>query len=284
MSTKHSGAFSSTDTVAQLTTTDDDVDTESLIGVIDELVDKVEQLTETVDRRGEIIDRQDHRIEQLADTADRQEETIERLESHLPTADTHQGDDSTAPEDTSENQQGQSEEGTDEDIEDLAQRVDIHESRLDGFCDSLDRIEDDIGKLTSDPDADTPASDGTLSTPVPLTDIERLIDDPLSSGIKPTKSVQRAMSILTYFDKWSDPVHSGRVITDNLKTYLSTATGENLTWRQVYRVCDKLDELSNGCIKFIKHKEHGRMLSCKNDGRDFLARVRKRKRKNKASS
>lgn len=106
------------------------------------------------------------------------------------------------------------------------------------------------------------------------TPLERVIENPRKSGITPTRSVQRAMSIAAHFPTWADSARAGRVIKDNLKMLLSTATGESLAWKQVYRACEKLEELSNGRIEFKKHDRLGKILV---GDEDFLTRVVRRK-------
>ncbi|WP_227379280.1 hypothetical protein [Haladaptatus halobius] len=47
---------------------------------------------------------------------------------------------------------------------------------------------------------------------------------------------------------------------DSLKSHLSTATDEHLAWKQVYRVCRRVEQLSKGAIMFFQHDKHGWML------------------------
>ena len=75
-----------------------------------------------------------------------------------------------------------------------------------------------------------------------------------------TPSVDRAVAIYQHFREWSSKAKAGRVIRDNLKKLLNTATGESLAWKQVYRACEKLEEYSKGSIEFIQHDRHGWML------------------------
>ena len=75
-----------------------------------------------------------------------------------------------------------------------------------------------------------------------------------------TASVERATVLFENFREWSKKAPAGRVIRDNLRNLLSTATGERLAWRQVYRACEKLEEWSKGAIQFKQHDRHGWML------------------------
>jgi hypothetical protein len=92
------------------------------------------------------------------------------------------------------------------------------------------------------------------------TPLERLLDDPPSSGIRITESVTRALSIAGHYEQWSNNRSAGHVIIDGLKNLLSTAMDEQLAWKQVHRACHKLDELTNGKIQFKDHHRHGRIL------------------------
>ena len=75
-----------------------------------------------------------------------------------------------------------------------------------------------------------------------------------------TESVERAVEIFGHFREWSKKAPSGRVIRSNLRNLLSTALGERIAWRQVYRACEKLEEWSKGAIQFRKTRRHGWIL------------------------
>ena len=75
-----------------------------------------------------------------------------------------------------------------------------------------------------------------------------------------TESVERAVEIFEHFREWSKKAPSGRVIRSNLRNLLSTALGERIAWRQVYRACEKLEEWSKGAIQFRKTRRHGWIL------------------------
>ena len=75
-----------------------------------------------------------------------------------------------------------------------------------------------------------------------------------------TESVERAVEIFEHFNEWSKKAPSGRVIRSNLRNLLSTALGERIAWRQVYRACEKLEEWSKGAIQFRKTRRHGWIL------------------------
>lgn len=83
-----------------------------------------------------------------------------------------------------------------------------------------------------------------------LTPIERVLEDPESSGVRITESVSRALTILGNFGEWSKKVPAGRSIKDGLRELLSTAEETSLQWNQVYRACYKLEELSRGAFRF----------------------------------
>ncbi len=95
-----------------------------------------------------------------------------------------------------------------------------------------------------------------------LTPIERVAkfgeDSTVMADV--TASVKRATTVFTHFHDWSKKTPSGRVVHENLKTLLTTARDEHLSWKQVYRACRKLEEWSKGVIQFKKHRRHGWML------------------------
>lgn len=84
-----------------------------------------------------------------------------------------------------------------------------------------------------------------------------------------TESVERAKELFRHFQNWSSTTQKGRVIktsggkrgTATLKLLLNTALdGPKLSWKQVYRACQKLEKWTNGTIQFIDHRRHGKML------------------------
>jgi hypothetical protein len=98
-----------------------------------------------------------------------------------------------------------------------------------------------------------------------ITPLEKLAqaddDDHPFPGGKPGPSVERAVEIYEHFRQWSGrKVMAGWTITEGLKKLLSTATGERLAWKQVYRACKKLETWTNGEIEFRKTDRHGWFL------------------------
>ena len=75
-----------------------------------------------------------------------------------------------------------------------------------------------------------------------------------------TASVDRATTLFSNFTEWASKTPKGMIIKDGLKNLLSTATGERLSWRQVYRAMDKLEEWSKGRITHEVHRKHGHLL------------------------
>lgn len=84
-----------------------------------------------------------------------------------------------------------------------------------------------------------------------------------------TESVERAKELYRHFREWSSSTQKGRVIktsggkrgTATLKTLLNTALdGPDISWKQVYRACQKLEEWTKGAIQFTDHRRHGKML------------------------
>jgi len=130
-------------------------------------------------------------------------------------------------------------------------------------------IEDivDVEEQLADVEAGSPGSKGgddapetTMQRP-DLTPIERIsMMDAEDTGIDMTPSIERAVTIFDHWEEWSDKTPKGRVLKNDLKTLLRTATDEQLAWRQAYRAAEALEELSKGRIEFIDHSRHGKML------------------------
>ena len=114
------------------------------------------------------------------------------------------------------------------------------------------------------PTPDEPETGSQDSELLPIERIARLKESSGEPESNPfadtTPSVDRAVAIYQHFREWSSKAKAGRVIRDNLKKLLNTATGESLAWKQVYRACEKLEEYSKGNIEFIQHDRHGWML------------------------
>lgn len=89
-----------------------------------------------------------------------------------------------------------------------------------------------------------------------------------------TASVRRSKAIAEHYEKWgTKPMKGGRVIKDNLKNLLETATGERLAWKQVYRACRALEKFTKGAVQFKKSKRHGWMLQAEPGFARRLGRV-----------
>lgn len=94
------------------------------------------------------------------------------------------------------------------------------------------------------------------------TTLERIADDEQDNpaGVQIGPSVDRAAQIMKHWFDWSDKGRDNRNIRSGLRKLLETATGEQLVWRQVYRACRKVEELTKGKIVFFKDDRHGWML------------------------
>lgn len=94
------------------------------------------------------------------------------------------------------------------------------------------------------------------------TTLERIADDNQDdpAGVQIGPSVDRAAAVMRNWEHWSNKAPKGRNIREGLKTLLETATGETLAWRQVYRACKKIEQLTKGKIVFTKTNKHGWML------------------------
>jgi myosin heavy subunit len=161
--------------------------------------------------------------------------------------------------------------------EQLAERVEEAEAERDELRERIDRadasrghiIEDivDVEEQLTEVEAGSAGSKGgddtaeTTAQQSEMTPIERISKmDAEDTGIDMTPSIERAVSMFDHWHEWSQKTPKGRVLKDGLKTLLRTATGESLAWRQVYRACEALEELSKGRIEFIHHSRHGKML------------------------
>jgi hypothetical protein len=145
-----------------------------------------------------------------------------------------------------------------EELLDRVERVELSRDAAHRRIDELeDEIEDEKGGVQAD---ETTTQDDDL---LPIERIARLKesdDQDESPFADTTPSVDRAVTIFEHFREWSKKAPSGRVIRDNLRNLLNTATGERLAWKQVYRACRKLEEWSKGAIEFVQHDRHGWLL------------------------
>lgn len=77
-------------------------------------------------------------------------------------------------------------------------------------------------------------------------------------------SEKRAITILEHFGAWSSKTPGGnRVVrtgADKLKSLLETERDESLSWKQVYRSCEKLEILTEGHVEFVD--ERSKKLVC----------------------
>lgn len=115
------------------------------------------------------------------------------------------------------------------------------------------------GSSASEPtgnDGETGSEDDETTT------LDRIADDDTENpaGVQIGPSVERAAAVMKNWENWSKKAPKGRNIRDGLKTLLETATGESLAWRQVYRACKKVEQLTKGKIVFTKTEKHGWML------------------------
>ncbi|WP_458208544.1 hypothetical protein [Haladaptatus sp. NG-SE-30] len=76
-----------------------------------------------------------------------------------------------------------------------------------------------------------------------------------------TTSDRRAVALFEHWQEWSTNTPKGILMKprDSLKSMLSTATDEYLVWKQVYRTCRRVEQLSKGRIMFFQHDSHGWM-------------------------
>ncbi|ODR80876.1 hypothetical protein BG842_02330 [Haladaptatus sp. W1] len=101
----------------------------------------------------------------------------------------------------------------------------------------------------------TPADDWT-----PLERLSVIGEDALDDHV--SASDRRAVTVFEHWEEWSTKTPKGNLLktSDNLKSLLSTATDEHLAWKQVYRACRRIEQLSQGRLTFFQHDKHGWML------------------------
>ncbi len=126
--------------------------------------------------------------------------------------------------------------------------------RLDGLEDTLEGCnpQGDGGETTLH---DTVGEDYT-----PIERLSVLGEDALDEHV--TASDRRAVALFEHWKEWSTNTPQGNLLktSDSLKSLLSTATDEHLAWKQVYRACRRVMQLSKGRITFFQHDKHGWML------------------------
>ena len=208
-----------------------------------------------IESTGPTVDALDEQLQQLQRRVDALEDENEQLHSELEDA---------------REQQRQDRHALARENHELRQANDQLKKRVDRAEDSRGHIIEDIVDVEeqlADVEAGSPGSKGgggdpetTMQQP-DLTPIERIsMMDAEDTGIDMTPSIERAVSIFDHWQEWSEKTPKGRVLKNDLKTLLRTATGEQLAWRQVYRAAEALEELSKGRIEFIDHSRHGKML------------------------
>jgi len=148
-----------------------------------------------------------------------------------------------------------------EQLLDRVERVELSRDAAHRRIDELEeRIEDEKGGVQTDETGSQPTEDGGM---LPIERLARIEDSPDASSTimaDVTPSVERAVVLFDQFRSWSEKAPAGRVIRSGLKRLLSTATDEQLAWKQVYRACRKLEEWSKGAIQFKEHDRHGWIL------------------------
>lgn len=188
---------------------------------------------------------------------------VERIET-LEDIVSNQSKEITKLEETVEKQNDQLEKQTDEvdelstEIENLEERLDHGEKKDGHLTTDIVDIENQLTELSQNATAvngDDPKGDIAM---LPIERIRRLGAE--NTEIEITPSIERAVTIFEHWPEWASKTRKGLVLKKNQKTLLRTATDENLTWRQVYRACNALQQLSKQQIIFRKHNKHGWML------------------------
>jgi seryl-tRNA synthetase len=208
-----------------------------------------------IESTGPTVDALDEQLQQLQRRVDALEDENEQLHTELEDA---------------REQQHQDRHALARENHELRKANDQLRERVDRAEDSRGHIIEDIVDVEEQLDdvkAGSPGSKGGGNAPETtmqrpdMTPIERISKmDAEDTGIDMTPSIERAISIFDHWEEWSDKTPKGRVLKNDLKTLLRTATGEQLAWRQAYRAAEALEELSKGRIEFIDHSRHGKML------------------------
>jgi hypothetical protein len=132
-------------------------------------------------------------------------------------------------------------------------------------------------RVAGSSNSESTGNDGENGSDDGLLPIERLLrgeDEDWYAGMA-TESVDRAKELFRHFEDWSSKTPKGRVIktsggkrgTFSLKDLLNAVLDEpTISWKQVYRACEKLDEWTKGAIEFIDHGRHGKILVMNGDG------------------
>ena len=141
---------------------------------------------------------------------------------------------------------------TQERTDDLEDNQDDHGKRLDALGMGLESVNDDLAALEDDVRDANPGGDGGQSPEDDWTPVERLSvigEDGLDDHV--TASDRRAIEIFEHWADWSTRTPKGNVLKtgrDNLRSLLSTACDERLSWKQTHRACRRLESLSKGRI------------------------------------
>ena len=149
-------------------------------------------------------------------------------------------------------------------VEDLEATQDTNEKRMDALGIGIESANDDIADLedriaTTDSNHSDeqriPTDDWT-----PLERLSMISDEALDKHV--SASDRRAVTLFEHWDEWSRKTPQGNLLktSDSLRTLLSTATDEQLAWKQVYRACRHVEQLSKGRLTFFQHDTHGWML------------------------
>lgn len=207
----------------------------------DASLDGLKQVEQRVEALEDVISDQAETISELKETVEKQEETIDDQAETI-------------------NEQANEIDELSGDVEKLDSRLDHGEKKAGHLTEDIADLESQLEQLS--PGSDSPGADGEHpengSTMLPIERVSRL--EEAETEIEITPSIERAITLFEHWQDWSTNTQKGRVLKENQKTLLRTATGENLSWRQVYRACEALHRLSKEQITFRQHSEHGWML------------------------
>jgi DNA repair exonuclease SbcCD ATPase subunit len=120
----------------------------------------------------------------------------------------------------------------------------------------------------------TPQAEETTIQPDDLTPVEQLSRADDISDVTDSPSVERAVTIFKNLPDWGRRSPRGYVLrpADNPVSLLESACDESLCWRQWYRACETLEELSRGSVTFFDSDRHGKMI-CLHEQSDTYERV-----------
>jgi Skp family chaperone for outer membrane proteins len=162
-------------------------------------------------------------------------------------------------------------------VDDLEDRLDEHQEQ--SARDSAETkqrvtaVEETLESAGVEANPTSQAGETTIQ-PDDLTPVEQLSCAEDISEVTDSPSVERAVTIFKNLPDWGRRSPRGYVLrpADNPVSLLESACDESLCWRQWYRACEALEELSQGAVTFFDSDRHGKMI-CLHEQSDTYERV-----------